>query len=744
MNDTSDIARGHAWRRLSILGGGRVTTEFWLPALRRMNLLDLTTVAEPADDRCAEIAAAFPGVSTVALPYDAFLNRLEPPARQGRQAVVIAVPNALHVDASRRAIARGHHVLCEKPLALKRAPCDELAEAARDAGVLAKVAMTRRYLPTFLLARDILRSGELGALQSIVVRDIGPFSWNPRSFDFFAPDSGGILADMGVHYLDYLETLAGPMTPTAYEDDARGGTESRCVYRLAAGLVDVELHLSRVGHSGRDIVIHCERGVITIHKENEAELTVEKMSGSQRRVSLVKPFDDAAWPTSYEGSFSQIIAELGRAIDGMPAQIADASDAARTAELIEWAYAHRATKVTPAQLSGGGRKVLVTGGTGFIGGHLVDRLTEGGDAIRVTVRVPRSCANAARFPVDMAPTDLTDMQSVRRAVDGCSIVYHLAYGNEGGSGATAITIEGTKNVVRAAVEAGVECVIVLSTMYVFGFPDGKSPVDETFAYKPYGGEYAISKAEMERWCLDEASRSGRTRIVVLNPTCVFGPLGGAYTSLPVDLALTGQFCWIDGGRGTANYTYVSNTVDAILAAAQCEAAHGERFIVTDGHTTWRDLLAPFLAPLDREIPSYSAQELAALPRFGGPFRVRDVIGAAIGAPEVRSVVKRSPILRRAFSMSKELALARSVTSPTSAPPSAEAVSYPPEWLADLFPTASTTFSAAKAARVLGWTPRIDLAHAQAETIRWLVETGRLPGKRVAAGAMPPAMAPVAY
>lgn len=712
------------WRHIHILGGGRVTSDFYLPALRRMGLLKSATVVDPGSAQCADISAGFADVSVRPMAHDVYLEALEPPRGTGREVVIVALPNAFHVDAVERVIAKGHHVLCEKPLALSRQSCSDLVALAHERGVLLKVAMTRRYLPTFMLARDVIRRGELGAVTRIDVKDCGPFSWNPRSFAFFARDSGGMLADMGVHYLDYLDSIVGPMSPVAYEDDSRGGTESSCDYRLLAGTVPIDIKLSRVGYSGHTTDIHCERGVIRIDKANETELTIAPDGGSVRRVSLHHPFDEADWPSSYEGSFCQMMAELGKALDGAPAEIADATDAARAAGLIEWAYARR-SPVRAASVAGGvheARKVLVTGGTGFIGGHLVDRLTRLSDDVRVTVRSPRSCANLSRYAVEMCPTNLLDSASVRAAVEGRSHVFHLAYGQDGKS-APAITIDGTKNVVRAAIEAKVRCVVVLSTMYVFGFPTGPSPVVETFPYRPYGGEYANSKAEMERWCLAEASKSGETRIVVLNPTCVFGPGGGAYSSLPVDLARTGQFCWVNDGSGTVNFTYVQNTVDAILAAVEAPEAHGERFIINDGHTSWRGLLEPFLVPLGVDIPSYTEKELTELPRFGGRFRLRDVVTAAIFAPEVRRVVKRSALLRRAFSVTKSLP---SPLEPHAAPNVETSRALPPEWLAELFPTYTTTFSSAKAHRILRWSPRVSLTEAQDETVLWLMKTGRLP------------------
>ena len=180
------------------------------------------------------------------------------------------------------------------------------------------------------------------------------------------------------------------------------------------------------------------------------------------------------------------------------------------------------------------------------------------------VRSYRTCAQVARFPISMPRVDLLDYEQVRKSVAGARFVFHLAYGRDGPQ-QERVTIEGTRNVVEAAIETGAEAVVVLSTIYVFGQPPAE--VDEAWPYRPVGGVYGTSKALMERWCMHRAQGSGHTRIVVLNASCVYGPGGDAYTALPVRLATEGGFCWINDGRGAANYTYVENLVDAMLLAA---------------------------------------------------------------------------------------------------------------------------------------------------------------------------------
>jgi nucleoside-diphosphate-sugar epimerase/predicted dehydrogenase len=708
-----------------LLGGGRVTAEYYLPALRRLGLAGRTTVVDPSDPSLAALREEFPDTAFVNQDHRSFIAALAP---GGEERVIVALPNHLHVEAAQAALGAGRHVLCEKPLSLKSDACRALRAQARDAGRLLKVAMSRRYLPSLMLARQMVLAEEFGPVESIEVQDCAPFPWRPKSFAFFAPEAGGILADMGVHYLDYLETVVGALEPVSYVDDSRGSNEASLVYALRAGAVPIRMRLSRLDPAGSFLRFSCARAEILVHKERERDVFVTPRKGPVRRVVVEQAFAEPSWPNDFHGSFCAMLADFENAIAGRTHAIADASDAERTAALIAWAYAARDPKDATASRRSQAvpPEVFVTGATGFIGSHLVERLSGQGEAIRAAVRTPASCANIARYPVEMTPVDLLKKEDLAKAVSGIRRVFHLAYGREGPQ-AAAVTIEGTKNVVEAAIAAGAECVVVLSTMYVFGFPNGPQPVDENFPYRPYGGEYGESKAVMERWCLERAKSSGKTRIVVLNPTCVFGPGGGAYTTLPVTLAARGQFAWVEDGRGTCNFTYVENVIDAMLKAMTVEAAHGQRFIVNDGSMSWRDFLSPLLGPFAKDLPSYSIEHLKALPRFGPPFRLKDLFSAALTAGEIRAVAKRSAVVRSVFASLRDghtlrPSFAEQMDLRDNLERNRTAV-FPPEWLAELYGPAGTIFSARKAQDVLNWSPAIRYEAARDTTMRWLEQAG---------------------
>lgn len=708
-----------------ILGGGSVTAEYYLPALTRLKLADRTTIVDPSDESLESLRREFPQVKLLKQHYGELFAAQE----ISDQRVVVALPNHLHVEAVELALSSGHHVLCEKPLCLNPGDCTRLRELAAHTGRVLRIAMSRRYLPSLMLAREMVLAREFGHLLSIEVSDCAPFPWRPKSFAFFAPNAGGVLADMGVHYLDYVETLTGPLQPVSYDDDWRGGNEASLKYELRAGGVSVSMRLSRLDPAGSFIRLRCERGEIRVEKKNEREIFVVSSGGSLRRVICEKPFSNPDWPQDFHGSFCAMLQDFDAAIGGKDSRLASAEDAARTAELIEWAYKKRGTlsKAQSSAVSSHTPDVLITGATGFIGGHLASRLAEHGKKMRVAVRSPASCSNIARYRLEIAPVNLLDRTAVEQAVSGVRWIFHLAYGREGAD-AAAVTVQGTKNIVEAAIAARAEVIIILSTMYVFGFPAGAGIVDETFPYRPYGGEYGASKATMERWCLERAKTSGNTRIIILNPTCVFGPGGGAYTKLPVQLARFGQFCWIQGGTGICNYTYVENVVDAMLQAAESPAAHGERFIINDGYMSWRDFIAPLIAPFGTSIANYSIDEFKALPRFGPPFHFRDLAGAVINSSEFRAVVKRSPAARKLIGAMNDSRLVRRSIAHSQATHSRRVngthyPDLPAEWLLDLYPPTSCVFSSEKARKLLNWSPAMDYTAAQHETIGWLNRAG---------------------
>ena len=237
-------------------------------------------------------------------------------------------------------------------------------------------------------------------------------------------------------------------------------------------------------------------------------------------------------------------------------------------------------------------KHLVTGATGLIGGHLVRRLLAQGETVRALVR-PSSRSTALReLNVELALGDLSDPESVRRALHGVTIVYHC--GGLVADWGKRITfyranIEGTRHVVQAAVSAGVERLVHLSSAAVYGYR-GRVPIDESQPCDSRHIPYIESKIAAER-IVRRAIDEQQLDAVMLRPVMVYGPNCRNYVGEVVRHLRKGSMLLLDGGRHVAGLAYVENVVDACLLAGRARNAHGGVFNICDDlPITWKEYI----------------------------------------------------------------------------------------------------------------------------------------------------------
>jgi nucleoside-diphosphate-sugar epimerase/predicted dehydrogenase len=719
-----------------VLGGGAVVAEFYLPAFSALGWLDDVWVADPSTEALDRLRKSYPELKGLELDFRAALDRGRD---RGIQAAIIALPNALHEAAVIHALDCGFDVLCEKPLALTEPACRQLADHAARSGRVVGVGMTRRFLPSTKILRGILDAGWLGQLTSIELQDGHNFAWSSESGAYGRVDNAGVLANIGVHALDLIESLCGPLTPANYTDDWRGGVEANATFDLETSRgAPVHLKFSYTHALASGLRIRGARGEIW----HAAEATTVRYHDAERNlfadVSASPSEADRPWPAIFQSAMRDEFVDFRDAIVTRRPPLATPEQAARTAALIDWAYSqHSAQRLaafgvssTRPRLEAG--RVVITGGTGFVGGHLIEALAaEGHHDLVVPVRTYQRSANCWRFPVQLQRADLLDPASVRQVLNGARYVFHLAYGRDG-ENAARVTVEGTRNVLEAAIDVGAECAVVLSTTAVFGDPGGSRTVDESFPYDPPPREYERTKAEAERVALDIARRRTGTRIVVVNPACIYGPGGRTFTELPARLLRDGEFCWIEDGRGVVNYVYVANLVDAILRATVHVDARGERFIVSDGCATWREFFTELLGSAVRDLPSYTQAELARLDRQRRP-SLRDVARTVVQSDKLWPMVSQNPQLATTKAILEKMTPglyqrvkgARATGRTLAAGVAHTAPGLPPLFLGDLFGVLSTRLTSAKAQRVLGWKPQVDLPTGQRASRRWLEEMNLL-------------------
>jgi nucleoside-diphosphate-sugar epimerase/predicted dehydrogenase len=714
--------------RLLFLGGGAVARELHIRALERLRWCAAATVLDVSDHAAAELRKLYP---TLAVYQDSFREVLRrPQTKASFDGVVITLPNNMHEEAVALSLEAGLPVLCEKPLANESEACRRLDRIAKQHNCPLSVAMVRRLIPWVCAARNGLRGGLVGDLESITIEHGGRFQWPTQSENYFSKEHGGLLVNMGVHYLDMVEDWVGPLVPLEYADDFKGGVEANFAFRLLTNNgARVRLKLSYTHQLQNEVVLRGSKGKITADVNSFDECIWQSYeTGTTATLRPTRPFRSGDWPRDLISCFVEQFHEFHLVIRGEETPRVSADSSAATLEIIEWGYRNRrhifsapGPRSTPRPALEAAPAV-VTGGTGFIGGKLVERLAElRFRDVRVPMRTVMTSANVARFPVQRVLADLLDYPRIESALKDVRYVFHLAYGT------AEATVHGTRNVVDAAIAMGAEVVVVVSTASVFGLPRAATPIDEKFPYRPALGEYGHSKAKAERYALQRAKSSSPTRIVVVNPSAVYGPSGSLFTEFPARAVREGGFCWIEHGRGKLNYVYVDNLVDALLLAAQIPKAHGERFIINDGVTTVRKFLTPLLDGYAETLPSLTRRQLVDIECSGQP-GFRDFL-RALTNDEMMTVINGVPALavakrfaaRRLAPSYQRLKLKRQALHAVAA--SAPPILRPSSWLADIFGPIEIEFSSAKARDVLGWSPRVTLEEGIQASIEWLRYVG---------------------
>ena len=233
-------------------------------------------------------------------------------------------------------------------------------------------------------------------------------------------------------------------------------------------------------------------------------------------------------------------------------------------------------------------KVLVTGGSGFLGSHIVDACARAGDEVRVLVRKESDLSYLRTVAgVEFAYGDLRDAASVRRAMDGIDAVHHSAARvTDRGTRAQFWdeNVSGTERLMSAAQEAGARRFVFISSpsalMSIHG--GDRLDIDES---EPFPARhlnlYSETKAAAERLVL-AADRADFTT-VALRPRAVWGPRDHS-GFMPRLLAkmMTGSLPDLSGGRPVyASLCYCENAADACVRAARAEGVGGRAYFIAD-------------------------------------------------------------------------------------------------------------------------------------------------------------------
>jgi nucleoside-diphosphate-sugar epimerase len=324
---------------------------------------------------------------------------------------------------------------------------------------------------------------------------------------------------------------------------------------------------------------------------------------------------------------------------------------------------------------------LITGATGFIGGHLAQRLVGDGYRVRCLARSTSDTARLDALGVEIVVGDLARGESLAGAAGGCRYVFHCGALVSDWATVAEITranVEGTRNLLAASLDAGVERVIHFSTTDIYGHPGGLA-VDETYVAPRFRNWYAQTKLAAEAEVC-RAADAHPLEAVILRPATVYGP-GSEDVIGEIARALrNGTMLLIARGRAIAGLCYVDNVLDAAVLALTSKPASGQAFTVSDGlDVTWKGLTDDL------------ATGLGCSPaRWSLPYPVANAIGFSL--EHGYRALRRTTHLRTPPLLSRQAVqvLGR-----------------------------NQDFSNRKARELLGWEPLIDYATGLEATIAWL-------------------------
>jgi nucleoside-diphosphate-sugar epimerase len=330
-------------------------------------------------------------------------------------------------------------------------------------------------------------------------------------------------------------------------------------------------------------------------------------------------------------------------------------------------------------------RLLVTGGTGFIGSHLAEEgLRRGAEVVvlGLTGR-PEEQANAellSRKGAEIVAGSITDPELCRRAAQGATHIFHLAVAmREGGKSDDffeSINLDGTRRLLEAASVGRVERFIYCSTIGIYGHrAPGISREDSPLAP---GNIYERTKVSAERLVREFAERCGLAT-VVLRPADVYGPRDQRLLKLFKGVS-RGRFPLFGSGQGRRHMVYVDDVVSAFFQACQRDEALGEGLIIAGPRAcTLRELLD--------EITRATGSK-----RYGVRLPLAPMLAVAAVVEDVSAALKIDPpIYRRRM---------------------------------DFFHSDSE-FDTSRARRVLDWEPKVDLREGIQRTLSDYRETGAL-------------------
>lgn len=614
--------------QVGILGAGYIA-DWHAKALKHVEGVRLKAVCDLSLGRAQAFANAW-GLNGMFSSIDEMLA-----AAPDLDAVHVLLPPQHHAAAARRLIGAGVNVLLEKPMAVTPEECEGLTALARERGVTLGVSHNFLFASPYEKLRADVRAGRLGKIEHVTItwaKELGFIRHGP--FDHWSVrDPANAMLEVGVHSAAHLIDLVGepdemhvhvsrpadlPGTGVrAYRrwhvHALRGDAAVDLNFALGAGYTEHWIHVrGSLGSATCDL----EGNTYVLRRDTRYSMDVNRFLTVGGAGAAV---ERQAWGNLFRyalgkaklakggNAFEESIAGSLRAFyAGLRAKSLDerisgetGTRVVRVARTIGERAPRSEAGAKPQAVTGAtGAKILVTGGTGFIGRELVKQLLARGERVRIVTR------RAGALPFDFDTTNLEVVTGniladadQEKALEGIEVVYHLARGN-GNTYDEYLRddVEPTRKLAEKCNARGVRRFIYTSSIVVFNWADNgaairdDSPVDAKVHRR---AAYTRAKAEAERLLLAMHKEKGLP-VVIVRPGIVIGP-GGDPCHWGVGMWQTPGVCQVWGrGENPLPFVLVEDVAAGMILAQDKDEAVGKAFnLVDEPLLSAREYLAEF-------------------------------------------------------------------------------------------------------------------------------------------------------